>query len=117
MLLTRSRTGRKGPYACYYLHLEPGGKSFVGGGIWHAAAEPLALLRAAIDEHPTRWRRVLAGADFRSTFLPDAKWEKDGEAGVLREFAKRNQDGALKTKPKGWTADHVDIGLLKLRSF
>lgn len=26
----RSRTGRKGPYACYYVQIQPGGKSLVG---------------------------------------------------------------------------------------
>jgi len=28
--VTWSRTGRKGPYAHYYLHLQPGGGSFFG---------------------------------------------------------------------------------------
>lgn len=36
---------------------------------------------------------------------------------MLKEFAARNQEGALKTKPKGWDADHRDIALLKLRNF
>src|SRR4051812_13218438 len=29
-----SKGGRKFPGAGYYLHLEPGGKSFAGGGLW-----------------------------------------------------------------------------------
>ncbi len=28
--MERSRTGRKGPYACYYVQIQPGGKSLVG---------------------------------------------------------------------------------------
>src|SRR5262249_40592197 len=29
-----SKGGRKFPGAGYYLHIEPGGKSFAGGGLW-----------------------------------------------------------------------------------
>jgi len=25
-----SRTGRKGPYAAYYIHIQPNGRSFIG---------------------------------------------------------------------------------------
>lgn len=64
-----SRTGRKGPYACYYVHLEPGGKCFVGGGLWHPEAQALGALRRSIDERPERWRRVLMDDTFRETFL------------------------------------------------
>ncbi|KAG7104801.1 hypothetical protein HYQ44_016113 [Verticillium longisporum] len=32
-------------------------------------------------------------------------------------FCKGNQENALKTKPKGWEADHRDIELLKLRNY
>ena len=92
-----SRTGRKGPYAVYYLHVQPGGQSFCAGGMWFPPADALAKLRASIDERPWRWRRVLNGEEFRGTFLPGAK---AGEEGVVREFAKRNQEGALKTRPK-----------------
>ncbi|KAL2175003.1 uncharacterized protein P884DRAFT_228996 [Thermothelomyces heterothallicus CBS 202.75] len=63
-----SRTGRKGPYACYYVHVEPSA-SFVGGGLWHPDADALRKLRASIDERPARWRRVLCERRFRQTFL------------------------------------------------
>ncbi len=109
-----SRTGRKGPYACYYVHVEPG-KCFVGGGLWHPDGESVQRLRASIDERPQRWRRVLMDLVFRRTFLPDAKGTS--EAAVLKAFAAANTEGALKTKPKGFIADHRDIELLKLRNF
>lgn len=109
-----SRTGRKGPYACYYVHVEPG-KSFVGGGLWHPDGEAVQRLRASIDERPRRWRRVLTQPAFRRTFLPQAK---DGsEAAALKAFAAANAENALKTKPKGFVAEHRDIELLKLRNF
>lgn len=115
-----SRTGRKGPYACYYMHLEPG-KSFIGGGLWHPDGPAVARLRASIDERPRRWRRVLTDAAFRRTFLPSAAAAKGGpeavERAALKAFAASNAENALKTKPKGFVADHRDIELLKLKNF
>lgn len=108
-----SRTGRKGPYACYYVHCEPAG-CFVGGGLWHPDAPNVHLLRASIDERSRRWRRLLAGtgsggdggggggddgADaFRREFLPTVK--RGDETAAIKAYAKLNTDGALKTKPK-----------------
>ncbi|KAH8904235.1 hypothetical protein BR93DRAFT_900228 [Coniochaeta sp. PMI_546] len=109
-----SRTGRKGPYAVYYLHVQAGGGSFVGGGLFYPPAEPLGRVRASIDERPWRWRRVLNDPDFRRTFLEGAK---ASEEGAVAEFVKRNREGALKTRPKGFNPDHRDIELLKLKSF
>ncbi|KAK0617075.1 hypothetical protein B0T14DRAFT_538715 [Immersiella caudata] len=125
-----SRTGRKGPYACYYVHVEPG-KSFVGGGLWHPDGEAVGRLRASIDERPRRWRRVLMEEGFRGMFFPEVggggtkgkgkKGEKgkgkEDEEVVLKAFAKANAENALKTKPKGFIAEHRDIELLKLRNF
>jgi uncharacterized protein (TIGR02453 family) len=90
-----SRTGRKGPYAVYYLHVQPGEASFLGGGVFHPPAGPLAKVRASIDERPGRWRRVLGEEGFRRTFLGGVD-----EEGAVGEFVKRNREGALKTKPK-----------------
>lgn len=92
-----SRTGKKGPYAVYYLHVQPGGASLVGGGLYYPPAEPLARVRASIDERPWRWRRVLNEDGFRRTFLEGAK---PGEEGAVAEFVRRNREGALKTRPK-----------------
>lgn len=96
-----SRTGRKGPYACYYVHMEPG-KCFVGGGLWHPDGGALHKLRASIDERPRRWRRVLADGAFQRTFLPAAR-DADEESAV-KAFAGANAENALKTKPK--VSDH-----------
>ncbi|KAH8763107.1 hypothetical protein F5883DRAFT_605525 [Diaporthe sp. PMI_573] len=109
-----SRTGRKGPYACYYVHCEPG-SCFIGGGLWHPDASHVAKLRASIDERPRRWRRVLLEDAFRAAFLPGAK--RGDEKSCIKAFCKSNVENALKTKPKGFDADHRDIELLKLRNF
>lgn len=81
----------------YYLHVQAGGGSFVGGGLFYPPAEPLGRVRASIDERPWRWRRVLNDPEFRRTFLEGAK---AGEEGAVAEFVKRNREGALKTRPK-----------------
>jgi len=44
-----SRGGRKFPGAGYYLHIEPGGKSFAGGGLWVPEAPLLKAVRQEID--------------------------------------------------------------------
>ncbi|KAI0483571.1 hypothetical protein F4859DRAFT_403451 [Xylaria cf. heliscus] len=109
-----SRTGRKGPYACYYVHMEPG-HCFVGGGLWHPEASALAKLRASVDERPHRIRRVLTDPEFVRIFLPHVVGKKEDK--VLKAFADKNQENALKTKPKGFNPDHRDIHLLKLRNY
>ncbi|KAI1086716.1 hypothetical protein F5B19DRAFT_120499 [Rostrohypoxylon terebratum] len=108
-----SRTGKKGPYAGYYVHAEPG-HCMIGGGIWHPEAESLARLRASIDERPHRIRRVLMNPTFRKMFLPNAK---ANEKSVITAFAAKNKEYALKTKPKGFHPEHRDIELLKLRNY
>lgn len=110
-----SRTGKKGPYAHYYLHCEPG-SSFVGAGMWHPDNEQLRAIRESIDEKPHRWRRVLVEDDaVRQTYLPAAK--KGDAKSCIKAFAKINAENALKKKPLGYAADHKDIELLKLRNF
>ena len=44
-----SKGGRKYPGAGYYLHVEPGGKSFAGGGLWMPEAPILKAVRQEID--------------------------------------------------------------------
>ncbi|KAI0514903.1 hypothetical protein F5B22DRAFT_207770 [Xylaria bambusicola] len=109
-----SRTGRKGPYACYYVHVEPG-RCLVGGGLWHPEAQALAKLRASVDERPHRIRQVLTDPGFVRTFLPSAVGKKEDK--ILKAFADKNQENALKTRPKGFIPDHRDIHLLKLRNY
>ncbi|KAE8441437.1 hypothetical protein EG329_004963 [Mollisiaceae sp. DMI_Dod_QoI] len=113
--VTWSRTGRKGPYAHYYLHLQPDGGSFFGGGYYGSDNLTLACLREDIDQQPHQFKSILMGEKFRKTFFPSAG--KD-EKKVVAAFCKMSGDNALKTKPKqGYDADHKDVNLLKLRNF
>ena len=98
-----SRTGRKGAYAAYYLHIEPGGNSFLGGGKWHPDSSQLGLLRRSIDRHAQSFRNVLADPEFVQLF--------GGIDGLLKT------DDKLKRGPKDYDADHPQMELLKLKSF
>lgn len=108
-----SRTGRKGPYAAYYVQVKPGG-SFVGGGLWHPEAGPVAKLRTNIDRHPERIKQVLTDAGLRKEYLGGAPVN---DAKVVKAFTAQNAENALKTKPKGFDSDHKDIDLLRLKNF
>lgn len=111
-----SRTGRKGPYAGYYVHLEPGGKCFVGGGLWHPERDALQRLRLSIDQHPERWRSLLLRDEIVRVFYPGpAEAARKKEASKSRKqssdtqlvleaarkaFADMNKEDALKKCPK-----------------
>ncbi|KAE8372239.1 hypothetical protein BDV26DRAFT_104516 [Aspergillus bertholletiae] len=105
-----SRTGKKGPYAAYYVHCQP--KScFVG--LWHPEADKLALMREDIDRNSHRLKAVLGEEGMRCELfngVPD-------EEKAIEAFVNQNQESALKTKPKGYGLDNENIRLLRLRSF
>ncbi|KAI9054008.1 hypothetical protein LZ554_002952 [Drepanopeziza brunnea f. sp. 'monogermtubi'] len=109
-----SRAGRKGPYAHYYLHVQPGGESFMGGGYFGCDAETLACLREDIDTQPHQLKSILMEEKLRTTFFPKVKAE---EGKIVKAFCEGSKRDALKKKPKGFDADHKDIELLKLRNF
>lgn len=91
-----SRTGRKGPYAAYYLQISPG-SSFVGGGLWCPEATPLAAMRHAIDRKSQKLKTVLMEPSMRKEFLGGIP--KD-EKKAIKAFCDYNRENALKTKPK-----------------
>ncbi|KAJ5065738.1 hypothetical protein J3E72DRAFT_437419 [Bipolaris maydis] len=111
-----SRTGRKGPYAHYYVQVQPNGGSFVGGGYWQPDAATLAKIRRDIDRKPHKIKSVLRNRDFRETFLGGVQ---DDDKKAVKAFTSlsMNQSNALKRNPKGYDHDHKDIDLLRLRNF
>ncbi|WP_374166566.1 DUF2461 domain-containing protein [Arcticibacter sp. MXS-1] len=86
----------KGPG--YYLHIQPG-KSFIAGGAWFPQPDELKAIRQEIDYNLHDWTDIVQSADFVSAF---------GEP---------DQEGKLKTVPKGYASDHPGIDYLKLKSF
>ena len=83
----------------YYLHIEPGNKSFLAGGIYMPDAANLNKVRQEIDYNFDTLKKIINEKKFRKLF--------DG----FDEFDK------LKTAPKGYPKDHALIEWLKLKSF
>jgi uncharacterized protein (TIGR02453 family) len=82
----------------YYIHIEPGNKSFVAGGIYMPDAPNLAKIRQEIDYNSKDLLKIMNAAAFKKTFNGFDEFDK------------------LKTMPKGYPKDHPQIELLKLKS-
>lgn len=83
----------------YYIHIQPGNKSFIAGGMYMPEPGNLAKIRQEIDYNPDKLLKVLNDKKFK-------KWFSG-----LDDFDK------LKTMPKGYAKDHPHIELLKHKSF
>jgi uncharacterized protein (TIGR02453 family) len=83
----------------YYVHIEPGNKSFIAGGIYMPDAANLSKIRQEIDYNFDKLKKIVNASSFKKSF------------GGFDEFDK------LKTMPKGYPKDHPQIELLKLKSF
>jgi uncharacterized protein (TIGR02453 family) len=92
-----AKGGRKSSYAGYYFHIEPSG-SFVGGGIYMPAAEPLKAIRDYIAENGEEFLLLTNNKNFKKVY-PEM------------------MDDKLKTAPKGYSPDHEFINLLRYKSF
>lgn len=93
-----SRGGRKSPDAGYYLHLEPGGKSFLAGGLWMPEGSLLKKVRQEVDYNYKEFQSILTSPSFKKLFT-------------------RIEGETLKTLPQGYAADNPAIAYLKLKSF
>jgi uncharacterized protein (TIGR02453 family) len=83
----------------YYLHIQPGNKSFAAGGIYMPDAANLAKVRQEIDYNGDKMMKILKDKKFK-------KWYKG-----------LDDSDKLKTMPKGYPADHPYVDLLKNKSF
>lgn len=92
-----TRGGRKGPYAGYYLHLEPV-RSFAGGGMWMPSGDILRAVRKEIYIHPEEFKSIIKAKAFKRRF------------GDL-------YDEKLKRPPVGFDKDVPHIDLLKYKSY
>lgn len=88
--------GWKGSARGYYIHLEPGGRSLLGGGLHNPTAPELARFRQAVLKDPASFRRATHGKAFTEIF---------GE--IVGE--------RLKTAPRGHDPAHPEIATLRLK--
>lgn len=94
-----SPNGKMEQEAGYYVHIEPGNKSMIAGGLYMPDASNLAKIRQEIDYNAAVLKKILNNKTFKTNF---------------RGLSEENK---LKTMPKGYPKDHPDIELLKLKSF
>ena len=83
----------------YYIHIQPGNKSFVAGGIYMPDAGNLAKIRQEIDYNGDKLRKIFNQPSFRKSFSAFDDFDR------------------LKTAPKGYSPDHPEIEVLKNKSF
>ena len=83
----------------YYLHIEPGNKSMVAGGLYMPEAGLLAKVRQEIDYNGDTLKKIFSNPAFKRHF--GDFWDGD----------------KLKTVPKGYQKEHPYIEWLRLKSF
>lgn len=82
----------------YYLRLEPG-NSMMAGGFFNPEPADLLRIRKEFEMDTTEIREILSEKEFKKAF--------DGF----------NQENAVKTAPKGFSKDDVNIDLIRLKSY
>ncbi|KZT59965.1 hypothetical protein CALCODRAFT_515678 [Calocera cornea HHB12733] len=107
---TFSRSGRKGIFAKYHIHVQPGDHSMIASGVWCPNKNELESIRHHIKHDPSRLRDIISSKSFTKHFGPSKPDPKGRRQNVF------GREDELKTAPKGVEKDHKDIDLLKLRS-
>ena len=90
--------GKKSEIPGYYIHVEPG-KSFLAGGSYQPMPDVLAAIRQEIDYNTAEFKKLLNAKDFKTY------------------FKELEQEGKLKTAPKGYDKNHPEISLLQHKNF
>jgi len=90
--------GRKSTKGCYYLHIDPNG-CFLAGGMFMPESDKLKLIRQEIDYNLSEFEKLIHDKNFVTLF------------GAL------DDNGRLKTSPKGYEADNPAIEYLRNKSF
>jgi len=93
--------GKKSPLAGYYFHLEPGGKSFVGGGLYMAEPDKLKKVRQEIDYNWNEFSKIIKTKKFKDHFI-----DLDRSEGIT-----------LVREPKGYEKENPAIDYIKLKSW
>lgn len=79
-----------------YFHLQPGGRSFVAGGLWMPPRPQLDKIRDAIADDPTGFSRM---------------------ASKIKRSGGLSEEAMLKRMPRGFAEDHPGAKWLRLQSF
>lgn len=96
-----NREGKKSIYAGYYFHLQPGGNSFAGGGLWMPESVVLKKLRQEIDYCFPEFNKIIHGSAFQKQY------------GALE----RDEKQMLVNVPRGYEKENPAADFLKMKSF
>ena len=83
--------------AGFYFHLQPGGKSMVGGGLWMPPRPQLNKLRDAIADDPTGFDKMARA--------------------LTRKYGGLDDEAVLKRMPQGFSEEHPAAKWLRYQSF
>ena len=93
--------GKKSIHSGYYFHLQPGDKSFAGGGLWAPDSNELKMVRQEIDYSFTEFKKILHNSTFKKMY----------------KTLERDEGQVLVNVPKGYEKDNPAAEYLKLKSF
>jgi uncharacterized protein (TIGR02453 family) len=96
-----NRGGKKTIFAGYYFHVQPGGNSFVGGGLWMPEPPCLKKLRQEIDYSLPEFKKIITSPAFKKHY--------DG--------LERDEKNMLVNVPKGYDKENPAADFLKMKSF
>jgi uncharacterized protein (TIGR02453 family) len=96
-----NKGGKKSIFAGYYFHLEPGGKSFAGGGLWMPSVLELKKLRQEIDYCFPEFEKIITSSGFKNQY-----------PGI-----EMNEGQMLVNVPRGYDKENPAAPFLKLKSF
>lgn len=86
--------GRHSGRVDYYLHVQPGGETFLGAGMWSPTPAQLAKFRQEVDYNASELKAIINNEEFRD-FFPEIHGQ------------------VMKTSPKGFDKNHPEIELLR----
>jgi uncharacterized protein (TIGR02453 family) len=101
MGMSIAKGGKKSIGAGYYFHLEPNGKSFVGGGLYMAMPNEVKNIRQEIDYCFDEFSKIIANKPFKETYSD----------------LQKNKEFSLVRPPKGYDENNAAIDYLKLKSW
>jgi uncharacterized protein (TIGR02453 family) len=85
-----NKGGKKSVDAGYYFHLQPGGNSFVGGGLWMPEAIELKKLRQEIDYCFPEFKKIISASSFKKYYSELEKDEKQMLVNIPKGYEKEN---------------------------
>jgi len=93
--------GKKSDNAGYYIHIQPGGESFIGGGRYMVEPDQLKKIRQEIDYNWEEFDKIIHNKKFTACY---------GEL-------ERGEGMSLSREPKGYEKDNPAIDYIKLKSW